>query len=107
MIFEVYLILIAIIKQEEENKQCTFGGERQENKITGVMNYPSKYKEERRYVFYKIHIQKGTISGSNIVDYVHYNHLFRIPYEEVEKKSLMVGDNLSQYATNFRTKDCN
>lgn len=81
-----------------------FGYERQENKITGVMNYPSKSKEQRGYVFYKIHIQEGTIAGSNIVDYVHYNHPFRIPYEEVEKKSLMFSDNLRQHATNFRTK---
>lgn len=81
-----------------------FGYDRQENKITGVMNYPSKSKEQRGYIFYKINIQEGTIAGSNIVNYIHYNHPFRIPYEEVEKKNLMFSDNLRQHVTNFRTK---
>lgn len=81
-----------------------FGYTRQDNKITGVMNYPYNSKEQRGYVFYKIDIPEGTITGSNIVNYIHYNHPFRIPYTEIEKKNLMFSDNLRQHVTNFRTK---
>lgn len=81
-----------------------FGANSQENKITGVINYPYKSKEQRGYVFYKINIQEGIITGANIVNYMNYNHPFRIPYEEVEKKNLMFSDNLRQHVTNFRTK---
>lgn len=81
-----------------------FGDERQENKITGVMNYPSKSKDQRGYVFYKINIQEGTMAGTNIVDYMNYTHPFRIPYEDVEKKNLIFSNNLRQHVTNFMTK---
>lgn len=81
-----------------------FGFDRQENKITGVMNYPSKSKDQRGYIFYKINIQEGTIAGSNIVNYIHYSHPFRIPYEEVEKNNVMFNQKLRQHVTNFSTK---
>ena len=81
-----------------------FGYERQDNKITGVINYPYKSKDQRGYVFYKINISEGTITGANIVNYIHYNHPFRIPYTEIENENLMFSDNLRQHVTNFRTK---
>lgn len=81
-----------------------FGDERQEEKITGAINYPYKSQKQRGYIMYKIVIPEGTITGANLVNYMHYNHPFRIPYVEVEKKSLMFSDKLRQHYTNFSTK---
>ena len=81
-----------------------FGDERQDNKITGAINYPYNSKKQRGYIFYKIGIQKGTISGANIVNYINYNHPFRIPYTEIEKENIMFSDNLRQHYTNFTIK---
>lgn len=81
-----------------------FGDERQDNKIIGAINYPYQSKEQRGYVFYKINISKGTITGGNLVNYMHYNHPFRIPYTEIENENLMFSDNLRQHYTNFSTK---
>lgn len=82
-----------------------FGYERQDEKITGAINYPSNSKNQRGYVFYKIDVPIGIITiGANIVNYMHYNHPFRIPYAEVENENLMFNDHLRQHFTNFKTK---
>ncbi|MDU5111095.1 MAG: hypothetical protein E6248_11645 [Clostridium sp.] len=81
-----------------------FGQLSQENKITGAINYPFNSKEQRGYIFYKINIEEGAILGTNIADYTHYNHPFRIPYTEVEKSNLSFTNNLGQNASNYRTK---
>lgn len=81
-----------------------FGYERQDEKITGVINYPSNSKAQRGYVFYKIDVPIVITTGINIVNYMHYNHPFRIPYTEVENENLMFSDHLRQHSANFETK---
>ena len=81
-----------------------FGEERQDNKITGAINYPYDSINQRGYVFYKINIPQGIIAGNNIVDYINYNNPFRIPYSEVEKDNIMFNKNKRQSGGNYRTK---
>lgn len=80
-----------------------FGDERQEEKITGAINYPYKSQKQRGYIFYKIDITQESLAGTNIVNYMHYNHPFRIPYTEPEKKIIMFSNKLRQHGTNFST----
>ncbi|WP_291653230.1 hypothetical protein [Clostridium sp.] len=80
-----------------------FGDERQEEKITGAISYPYKSQKQRGYIFYKIDITQETLAGANLVNYMHYNHPFRIPYTEPEKKSIMFSNNLRQHRINFST----
>ncbi|MBS5306635.1 hypothetical protein PMY73_12540 [Clostridium tertium] len=80
-----------------------FRDERQEEKITGAINYPYKSQKQRGYIFYKIDITQETLAGTNLVNYMHYNHPFRIPYTEPEKKSIMFSNNLRQHGMNFST----
>lgn len=81
-----------------------FGELNQENKITGAINYPFNSKEQRGYIFYKINMEEGALLGSNIADYIHYNHPFRIPYTEIEKSNLSFTNKLRQNSSNYRTK---
>ena len=81
-----------------------FGQLSQENRITGAINYPLNSKEQRGYIFYKINIEEGALLGTNIADYMHYSHPFRIPYTEIEKSNLSFSNNLRQNASNYRTK---
>lgn len=81
-----------------------FGQLSQGNKITGAINYPINSKEQRGYIFYKIIMEEGALLGTNIADYMHYKHPFRIPYTEIEKSNLSFSNNLRQNASNYRTK---
>ena len=42
-----------------------------------------------------------TTFGGNIVNYIHYNTPFRLPYNIPEYQNLMFNKNLDQHYTNF------
>lgn len=74
----------------------------QSDKISGAISYPFGSTNLKGYVLYKINVNSNTTTfGCNIVNYLHYNTPFRIPYIIPEHQNLMFNNNLNQHCTNF------
>ncbi|MFC3906439.1 hypothetical protein [Clostridium disporicum] len=79
-----------------------FGDVDQSDKISGAISYPFGSTNLKGYVLYKININSYTTTfGGNIVNYIHYNTPFRLPYNIPEYQNLMFNKNLDQHYTNF------
>ncbi|WP_243281523.1 hypothetical protein [Clostridium sp. D53t1_180928_C8] len=79
-----------------------FGHVEQSDKISGAISYPFGSTDLKGYVLYKINVNENTTTfGCNIVNYIHYNTPFRLPYIIPEYQNVIFNNNLDQHCTNF------
>lgn len=70
-------------------------------KLHGDINYPFGSENKKGYIFYKINTPQGYTIGSNIVNYIHYRHPFKIPYVDNMKDDKFINNNLRQQYTTY------
>lgn len=92
------------LKSDMVTESDFLGNKNQYNSISGAVNYPFGSSEQRGYVLYRIDLEKEVWIVNSILNYLHYDHPFRFPYEETEKKNLWFNDNMKQHYTVFDTE---
>lgn len=102
-----YSAPIPRLEQEVITSNNWFNGLYEKKQISGAVNFPFRTNHQRGYVFFKINLPEEQLAGSNILNYLHFSHPVRLPYEESADRISMSGfvnDGIKQHYTNYDTK---
>lgn len=85
--------------------ESLFFGTSVDYRITGLISYPFGSENQRGYILYKVRLPDGYINGAASMDYVHWPHPFRVPYEDtglsMGRGRYSMNGTFRQHYTNF------